>query len=133
MSTKLNGDEQYAREPSAGGSFPLHADHGEPIGWATAVILHLKDQTQYLGEAGQRSEEALTVHTLCYHPLFGEGTEKEIIDNETEEEKGEKEEEKDNEEKPKTEDVGSDEEDDSRKDNKKETRRVRRNLFVRKN
>lgn len=39
------------------------------------MILHLKkDQTVLRTEAGQiSSEEAIPVHMLSYHPLFGEG------------------------------------------------------------
>lgn len=48
----------------------MHVGHGEPIGWAAQVVLHFQE---YLGEAGQTSgQEALTVHRLSHHPLFGE-------------------------------------------------------------
>lgn len=47
--TKHNVNKQYARESSAGGSFTISADHGEPIGQSSKVIFHLKeDQTGYL-------------------------------------------------------------------------------------
>lgn len=93
-------------------------DYGEPIGRATKVILHLKED--------QSTRKRLIKDVVKKHSQFidyiitlylEKEQEKEIIDNEAEEEKGKKED-KDN-EKPKTEGVGSDEESDSRKDNKK--------------
>nr|KAF6437948.1 hypothetical protein HJG59_008667 [Molossus molossus] len=105
------------------------ADHGEPIGQGTKVILHLKkDQTGYLEE--RQVKEVVKKHSqFIGYPItlyLEKEQEKEISDDEAEEEKGEKEEEdKDDEEKPKIEDVSSDEEDDSAMDKKKKTKNIK--------
>merc|ERR1719264_660405 len=115
VTSKHNDDEQYVWESSAGVSFTIKPDHGEPLGRGTKIVLHLKeDQSEWVEE--KKIKDIVKKHSqFIGYPiklLVEKERDKEVSDDEAEDDKMEEEKKEGEEDKPKVEDVGEDEDED---------------------
>jgi molecular chaperone HtpG len=135
VTSKHNDDDQYTWESSAGGTFTVRQDQGEPLGRGTRIVLHMKeDQNEFNDE--KKIKEIVKKHSqFIGYPiklLVEKERDREISDDEEEEKKEDKpaEEKKEGEEaeKPKVEEIEEDESDKEGEDGEKKDKKKKKKI-----
>jgi len=110
--SKHNDDDQYYWESSAGGTFSVKLDDGEPLGRGTEITLFLKEDCKKYTE-DKTLKDLIKKHSqFIGFPMYLQVTKEEEVDEEDEDEeledKPEEENEDDDDEEPKIEDAEDD-------------------------
>merc|ERR1712156_221922 len=84
--SKHNDDEQYIWESSAGGTFSVKLDDGEPLGRGTEILLHLKEDCKKYAEEKTLKDLIKKHSQFIGFPMFLQVTKEEEVDAEDEEE-----------------------------------------------
>jgi molecular chaperone HtpG len=135
VTSKHNDDDQYTWESSAGGTFTVRQDQGEPLGRGTRIVLHMKeDQNEFNDE--KKIKEIVKKHSqFIGYPiklLVEKERDREISDDEEEEKKEDKpaEDKKEGEEaeKPKVEEIEEDESDKEGEDGEKKDKKKKKKI-----
>jgi molecular chaperone HtpG len=117
--SKHNDDEQYLWESSAGGTFSVKLDDGEPLGRGTEITLFLKEDCKKYAEEKNLKELIKKHSQFIGFPMYLQVTKEEEVDAEDDEEEEaqdkEVEENEDDDDEPKIEDA---EEEDEKKTKK---------------
>merc|ERR1712048_54195 len=110
--SKHNDDEQYYWESSAGGTFSVKLDDGEPLGRGTEITLFLKEDCKKYTE-DKTLKDLIKKHSLFIgFPMYLQVTKEEEVEEEEEEEEPEEDKtagDDDDDEEPKIEDAEEEE------------------------
>merc|ERR1712150_280022 len=87
--SKHNDDEQYYWESSAGGTFSVKLDDGEPLGRGTEITLFLKEDCKKCAEDKPLKDLIKKHSQFIGFPMYLQVTKEEEVEEEEEEEEAE--------------------------------------------